>query len=156
MSTRHQGRDETKSSQKNDYLTKVTLLDHISKCQGQMLNGGLVEFCKTKTKWPKLVDSLKTCPKFVLSRNSRRFSTCWESIPRSHQMQSLHYPGNALLLVLSCFLLQNFIVLQTPQIQMQILHIQIQILSLKVWWVHKRTQQEDSFFVLFSMFFYKQ
>ena len=35
----------------------------------------------SEAKWPNLADSLKTCPSFVLSRNSRRFSTCWEFVP---------------------------------------------------------------------------
>ena len=118
MSTRHQGRDETKSSQKDDKrLTKVTLLDHISKCQGQMLNGGLVEFCKTKTKWPKLVDSLKTCPKFVLSRNSRRFSTCWEFVPGPSSALASITLGTACWSFLVLCALAKFIFLQMVQIQ---------------------------------------
>ena len=58
-------------------------------------------------KWAKLVDSLKTCPTFVLSRNSRRFSTCWEFVPGPSSAPAFITLGTAWSFLVLC--LQTFL-----------------------------------------------
>ena len=78
-----------------------------------------VEICLSSSaaKWAKPVDSLKTCPTFVLSRNSRRFSTCWEFVPGPSSALAFITLGTACWSFLVLCALAKFIFLQMLQIQ---------------------------------------